>query len=109
MLTDELLDQPQELLIREEILPVIPGGIVTSTDMYAQTAGALGGFCQNGFTSLRDGRLEGEEIDDFLFVFQEEVVPAGLPSYNSDVPAIQHFLLLSRDICSLLIKLQRRH
>ena len=52
MQADELRYQSQELLIREEILPVIPGGIITPTDMYAQTTGALGGFCQNGGTGL---------------------------------------------------------
>ena len=88
----KLSDDTHILLIRIEEAPTLERSIVTPAHMHPQTKclSRVHDPCHLLFHFL----VKGKERQDFRLVFQEEVIPTGIPSSHPDHPSGEHHLLL---------------
>jgi hypothetical protein len=105
----KLFDKPEEDIVVEKVFSIVPCGIIATADVYTQSAGTSWCFLQHLLTGSNYGRFEGEQVDNLLLVFQEEVIPTGFPSHYGYMPVRKHNLFFSTIVCSRVVELKSRN
>ena len=80
-------------------------GIVATPDMDTQSQTIM----QQATRMLLYGFVESKQLDDFLFVFQKQIIPACLPPRNDQQTAFQHLLLIIAVVCVFIVEMERSY